>query len=124
MSFHNTTLGILFESHSATLTSGGSKGGVPARAPPTDQNFLDFMQFFGKFDKIVCWRPPRWLAPPPMGNPGSAPADLFYFVDWAFFIMWNIGGSKARRQGRPPPRVKILSFSCSFQQKMCKIIPI
>ena len=21
------------------------------------QNFLDFMQFSGKFDKIVCWRP-------------------------------------------------------------------
>ena len=34
-------------------------GGAPgARPPPTVQNFLDFMQFFGKFDKIVCWRPP------------------------------------------------------------------
>ena len=31
------------------------------------------MQFFGKFDKIVCWRPrPTGLAPPPTGNPGSA----------------------------------------------------
>ena len=49
-------------------------GGVhPARAPPMVQNFLDFMQFFGKFDKIVCWHPPRGLAPPPTGNPGSAP---------------------------------------------------
>ena len=37
------------------------------------QNFLDFMQFFGKFDKIVCWRSPRGSAPPPTGNPGSAP---------------------------------------------------
>ena len=25
--------------------------------PPMAQNFLDFMQFLGKFDKIVCWRP-------------------------------------------------------------------
>ena len=25
--------------------------------PPTAQNFLDFMQFWGKFHKIVCWRP-------------------------------------------------------------------
>ena len=51
--------------------SGGSKGGG---RPPTAQNFLDFMQFLGKFDKIVCWRPPpRGSAPPPTGNPGSAP---------------------------------------------------
>ena len=49
--------------------SGGSKGG----APPTAQNFLDFMQFLGKFDKIICWRPPRGSAPHPTRNPGSAP---------------------------------------------------
>ena len=30
------------------------------------------MQFLGKFDKIVCWRPPGGLVPPPRGNPGSA----------------------------------------------------
>ena len=55
--------------------SAADLGGThPARAPlPTVQNFLDFMQFFGKFDKIVCWCPPRGLVPPPTGNPGSAP---------------------------------------------------
>ena len=41
----------------ATEFSGGFRGAHPA-PPPTAQNFLDFMQFFGKFDKIVCWRPP------------------------------------------------------------------
>ena len=25
--------------------------------PPTDQNFLDFIQFLGKSGKFVCWRP-------------------------------------------------------------------
>ena len=46
---------------------------LPARPPPspTAQNFHNFMQFFGKF-----WQnrrlAPRW-APPPAGNPGSAP---------------------------------------------------
>ena len=25
---------------------------------PTDQNFLDFMQFLEHFGEIVCWRPP------------------------------------------------------------------
>ena len=46
------------------------------RAPPllTEQNFLNFMQFLGKSGKFVCWRPyPSGLAPPPMGNLGSAP---------------------------------------------------
>ena len=39
---------------------------------PTDQNFLNFMQFFGKSGKLVCWRP-QGLAPPPTGNLVSAP---------------------------------------------------
>ena len=41
--------------------SGGSKGGAPAACPPTAQNFLNFMQFFGK-----CWRNRR-LEPPLKG---------------------------------------------------------
>ena len=32
-------------------------GGRTRRAPPTAQNFLNFMQFFTKFGKIICWRP-------------------------------------------------------------------
>ena len=51
------------------------RGALPSREPPpTDQNFLNFMHFFDKFGKFVCWRPPPGgLAPPPMGNPESAP---------------------------------------------------
>ena len=51
--------------------SGGFTGGAPGARPDMVQNFLDFMHFFVKFDKIVCWRPPGGLAPPPTGNPGS-----------------------------------------------------
>ena len=47
--------------------SGGSKGGGRP-------NSFNFMQFLGKYGKIVCWRPPGELAPPPRGNPGSATA--------------------------------------------------
>ena len=43
-------------------------------APPRGPNSFNFMQFLGKFGKIVCWRPPGELAPPPRGNPGSATA--------------------------------------------------
>ena len=52
------------------ITSGGSKGG----AHPTGQNFLNFMQFFGKIWQICMLAPsPGGLAPPPTRNPGSAP---------------------------------------------------
>ena len=44
-------------------SSRGFRGASGAHPPPTAQNFLDFMQFFGKFDKIICWRPP-----PPEGR--------------------------------------------------------
>ena len=43
--------------------------------PPVGPNSFNFMQFLGKFGKIVCWRPPPppgELVPSPRGNPGSA----------------------------------------------------
>ena len=40
--------------------------------PPGGPNSFNFMQFLGKFGKIVCWHPPGELAPPPRGNPASA----------------------------------------------------
>ena len=59
---------------SSNVCSGGFRVEPPAHAPPppTSQKFLNFMQFFVKFGKIICWRPPGGLAPPPTGNPGSA----------------------------------------------------
>ena len=35
------------------------------RPPPSDQIFLDFMQFSGKFNKIVSWCPPLGVCTPP-----------------------------------------------------------
>ena len=52
------------------------------RAPPGGPNSFNFMQFLGNFGKIVCWRPPWGVAPPPRGNPGSATeciCNLFLF---------------------------------------------
>ena len=40
--------------------------------PPGGPNSFNFMQFLGKFGKIVCWHPPGELVPLPWGNPGSA----------------------------------------------------
>ena len=47
--------------------SGGSRGGG---ALPGRPNSFDFMQFSGKFGKIVCWAPPlgRLAPPPPPGK--------------------------------------------------------
>ena len=45
--------------------------------PPTAQNFLNFMQFFGKFWQNRRLAPlPGGLAPPRTGNPGSAPDGM------------------------------------------------
>ena len=56
--------------------SGGSKGGAPGACPPppTDQNFLNFMQFFGKLGNnymlaplLEGWRPsPTEILDPPL----------------------------------------------------------
>ena len=57
-----------------SIHSGGSKGSAPGAHPPphTAQDFLNFMQFFGKFGKIVCWHPPEgWH--PSYGESGSNP---------------------------------------------------
>ena len=46
---------------------GGREGCAPP--PPGHPNSFDFMQFSGKFGKIVCWRPPWGVgAPPPPGK--------------------------------------------------------
>ena len=43
-------------------------------APPTDQNVLNFLQFFGKIWQICMLAPPPGgLAVPLTRNPGSAP---------------------------------------------------
>ena len=69
---------IKFRSLVRMLSIGGSRGGGrQGRAPPPrPQNFFIFMQFSGKIGQIIGWRPPpRELAPPPRGNPGSATAE-------------------------------------------------
>ena len=63
-----------------TLSSGGSKGGTGDACPPGGPNSFNFMQFLGKFGKIVCWCPPGELVPPPQGNPGSATAVYTVFT--------------------------------------------
>ena len=54
---------------STVTCSGGSKGGRRGRAPPPGgPNSFNFMQFLGKIDKFVCWRPPRGVGAPSSGK--------------------------------------------------------
>ena len=41
--------------------------------PPQGPNSFNFMHFWGKFGKIICWGSWR-VGAPPRGNPGSATA--------------------------------------------------
>ena len=63
--------------------------------PPTAQNFLNFMQFFAKFGKIICWRPPRRVGAPPTGDPGSAPESTIHnfkmSVCYKMAVMTTVG---------------------------------
>ena len=57
--------------------------------PPTAQNFLNVMLFFGNFDKIICWRPRR-VGAPPTGNPVSTPErGDFPFVSLDLLLIFS-----------------------------------
>ena len=58
---------ICFRKRNSKLAVADLGGAAPARAPPTAQNFLNFMQFFTKFGKIICWRPPWRVGAPSYG---------------------------------------------------------
>ena len=59
-------------------------------APPRGPNSFNFMHFWEFFGKIVCWRPPGELVPPPRGNPGSATASSYFRL---------LGSESFRRRG-------------------------
>ena len=58
------------------------------RPPPHGgPNSFNFMQFLGKFGKIIYRHPPGELVPPPRGNPGSATATVFEELPLWFYIV-------------------------------------
>ena len=61
----------MFKVQVISIASGGSRGCSP-EPTPTDQYFLNFMQFLEKSGKFVCWRPLR-VGAPSYGKSGSAP---------------------------------------------------
>ena len=54
------------------------------------QNVLNFMQFFAKFGKVICWRPPGGLVPPPTGNPGSTPVKILSFMIYNIAVWYAV----------------------------------
>ena len=66
---------VLIQHRYVRISSGGSKGGHEGLVAPSPggPNSFNFMQFLGKFGKIICWRPPPESWRPLLGNnPGSA----------------------------------------------------
>ena len=73
------------------------RGGARDARPPAGPNSFNFMQFLGKFGKIVCWQSYVGtilgeLAPPPRGNPGSATEWVTYSVSNCVFISFACTG--------------------------------
>ena len=72
-------------------------------APPRmQQNFLKFMQFLRKSGKFICWCRPQGLVPPSIGNPRSAPDNI-----------WGGGHLRINYRRCPKPRKLVLELSCS-----------
>ena len=74
--------------------SGGSKGGGAKDASPLGSEFCQF-HAGGELGKIVSWRPPPGLVPPPLRNPGSATGSC------ETYTLFTRGRSRIpRRRGR------------------------
>ena len=113
---------------SISATSGRSRGvpGAPP-PPPSDQIFLDFMQFSGNLNKIVSWHHPEdWRPSPHHENPGSAtgnksarviPSENEFFTS---FVMIDFSTSKqTQKEYNPPPQKK----TTTKQQQTSNTIP-
>ena len=71
------------------LTLADIRGGAPSS--PWGPNSFNFMQFLGKFAKIVYWRLPWRVGAPPHGTPGSATGSLKHMeVRRPMSRPWNI----------------------------------
>ena len=72
-------------------------GGARDARPLSVQFFFIFMQFSGKFIKIIGWRPHLWgWRPPPLGNPASATVcgvaitfKIIMFIKVVIRMMWE-----------------------------------
>ena len=96
-----------------TKISCGSKGGCNGCVPPPPggRNFFNFMQFLGNFNKIVSWRSPRGLAPPPRRNPGFATEKKLQNVLGTYPMLnflYSLGNS-------PYKFVNFFQWRCAFQ---------
>ena len=82
--------------------------------PPWGSNSFNFMQFFGKIGKIICWHLPGDLAPPPRGNPGSATADNFSLIDhMTTYLKWLALNPVTKTN---PRDTSVLSFKLTYSR--------
>ena len=68
--------------------------------PPTAQNFLNFMQFFAKFGKIICLRPPKGWRPLLRGilDPPLIRAQEFVSVIFALIHIFCCSNKQSIKQ--------------------------
>ena len=102
------------------VCSGGSKGGAQGMSPPPGPNSFNFMQFSGKYIKIICWRPPGELAPPPGGNPGSATGLYFHLNP----TPWNLRCFSHKMYTTEPTYQLINTFFLNIDRNWIRTSPL
>ena len=76
-------------------------GSAPGALPPMTQNVLNFMQFFGKFGKIVCYHPLAGQRPLLCGildlPPGADPKGARNAHSWSNFFHFHADFAKIKK---------------------------
>ena len=84
---------------------------LDARPPPGGPNSFNFMQFLGKFGKIVCWRPPPpGSLRPLLGEILDPPLNLIY----SFRAQLAINSNKYNTQQGKVSRINQMSLQIEF----------
>ena len=104
----------------AVIVSGWSKGDERGAHSPWGPNSFNFMQFFGKFGKIVCWCAP-WRARAPTSGKSWIRHWLSYASDTG--VITDTEGAKYKDELRPLTIIWLGLYHTECQQDTISVTP-
>ena len=97
--------------------------GARDASPPQGSKFINCKQFWGKFDKIICWRPPPQGWRPHLGKILDPPlncAQFYSVMKTCHILTWNITWAITFRHP-PPARLLNLPPGCGPRDLQCML---